>query len=267
MKNKILIILSLFVLLLVQIAQAHEFWLMSQKFIFQKDETVEISFWVGENFEGEPWQAKSKRMQKMTHHTKDGATDIKYLFTDTIVKPILFKLEKEGSQLFVLNSDDNFIELEAEKFNAYLQEDGLFEIIAWRKKKNQDQKPGRELYQRCAKLLLQVGNKQDETYKENTAMALEIIPLENPYFFGSDSLRVKILFKNKPLKSQLIKIWNRVGEQTFIQDCITNDKGEILFKLTQKGRWMISTVKMIPHSNPKEADWHSFWGSYTWGYD
>jgi hypothetical protein len=29
---------------------------------------------------------------------------------------------------------------------------------------------------------------------------------------------------------------------------------------------MISTVKMIPHTDPKEADWQSFWGSYTFGF-
>ena len=43
--------------------------------------------------------------------------------------------------------------------------------------------------------------------------------------------------------------------------------GEIVFRVTTKGKWMISTVKMERLIDNPVADWQSYWGSLTWGYE
>ncbi|WP_295119581.1 hypothetical protein [uncultured Chitinophaga sp.] len=47
---------------------------------------------------------------------------------------------------------------------------------------------------------------------------------------------------------------------------ISDEAGEVTIPVTLKGRWMFSTVHVVPYTNPEEADWQSYWGSYTFGY-
>ena len=46
----------------------------------------------------------------------------------------------------------------------------------------------------------------------------------------------------------------------------SNINGEVKFAIENQGRWMISTVRMIPITDNSKADYQSFWGSYTFGF-
>jgi uncharacterized GH25 family protein len=74
-----------------------------------------------------------------------------------------------------------------------------------------------------------------------------------------------VLFNKQPLSNQLIKIWHRVNGQTVKEEMHTNEKGEISFTISTTGKWMVSTVNMIRLQNDT-AQWQSYWGSCTWGY-
>jgi uncharacterized GH25 family protein len=138
-------------------------------------------------------------------------------------------------------------------------------VAAYRKKHGQLNKRGTEQYQRCVKTLLQVGNIHDETYRINTGMRLEIIPEQNPY--ASDkSLTFKVLFDNKPLKNALVVVWQKGIEQANKRNFRSDAQGKITFSFEPKGIWMVSSVNMVQHTKPIEADWQSYWGSYTFGF-
>jgi hypothetical protein len=74
-------------------------------------------------------------------------------------------------------------------------EDGMTNILSYREKNNIKEKRSREYYQRCAKTLLQVDGKNDDSYKINTCMQLEIIPQNNPYADDAKELNVYFEFK------------------------------------------------------------------------
>ena len=137
--------------------------------------------------------------------------------------------------------------------------------MAYRKKHKQLNKKGTEEYQRCVKTLLQVGNINDETYRINTGMRLEIIPEQNPYT-SDKSLTFKILFDNKPLKNALVVVWQKGIEKLNKREFRSNADGKITFSFEPKGIWMVSSVNMVPHIKPIEADWQSYWSSYTFGF-
>jgi uncharacterized GH25 family protein len=61
-------------------------------------------------------------------------------------------------------------------------------------------------------------------------------------------------------------VWQRNNNQTTRQQYFTNRKGEISFTVFTTGKWMVSTVKMMPTENDPQANWQSYWGSCTWGY-
>lgn len=261
--KKILFTSSLLVLSLL--ASSHEFWMQPLKFFYQKGETAGIDFRVGENFEGARWSLKRHRIERLEHHSSAGVQKIS-IPTDTARKPLLeVALKAEGENLIAMQSNNAYLELDAEKFNAYLKEDGLDEIINHRIKSNTVNTSSREHYQRNAKLLLSCGDVHDETFKKNTGMPLEIMALQNPYTtaLGSE-IRFQILFENKPHAFALVKVWHKAESRTFMQNVYTDKDGIITTRLSGKGAWMISCVKMRA-ATEKDIDWQSYWGSFVFG--
>lgn len=174
--------------------------------------------------------------------------------------------EKEGNYLIALNNSNKHLELEADKFNDYLKEEGLDDMLELRKNKNELGVNSREYYQRCVKTLLQVGNIQDKTFAKNTGMILELIPDKNPYEKNLKKIGFQVLFENKPVNNALVLVWQKENGKTSVKKLRANEDGKVTFELNPSGRWMISSVKMIPFENKSEADWQSFWGSYTFGW-
>jgi uncharacterized GH25 family protein len=58
-----------------------------------------------------------------------------------------------------------------------------------------------------------------------------------------------------------------VKNKTTKKDLKTNSQGEIAFPVNTSGKWMISMVKMERLFDNPVADWQSYWGSLTWGYE
>ncbi len=242
---------------------SHEFWLAPNKFRVAPGQTVALNLLVGEDFHGELWGARTKRTASIQHFFGKKKQDLtaQALASDSLA--IEFKCKKAGTHLLVMRSNNSFIELQDEEFNAYLKEDGIENILTLRYQRGELNKPARELYQRCAKAILQVGNKTDHTYAMNTGMTLEIIPLQNPYTLKTgDKLPVKILFEGKPLADVVVRSWHKVDEtKTNHGTARTDAEGVAKIELNAKGLWMISLVRMIENGDKSQSDYQSFWGS------
>lgn len=245
---------------------AHEFWLNPEKFFYQKGDKATVFLQVGENFEGMPWKGKITRLSLFAPMKDDSLST----HIDTLKRSVSVLLTNEGTNILVLQNKPSRIELDAEKFNAYLKEDGLDEILEYRKKNGLENTAGREIYERCAKLLLKVGKLQDKNFSRNTNLPLEIIPLNNPYsgkFGKMKKTYFNIKFQGKPAPNLTVRFWQKVGKELIKQEAKTSAGGEVAFEFTPKGKIMISCVKMTQHDKPAEADWHSYWGSLVFGYE
>jgi len=257
--------LSLF--LLFTFLTSHEFWLQPDKYIYTRGEEINIHFLVGENFEGDNWTGDSSRINSINFYY--GGVKDEIPANQFIEKGDSLQLRQydEGTSMLTYNSKNSYITLDSSEFNSYLLEDGLNDAIEYRKQHNETDSTGREYYQRSVKAIIQVGAVKDETYKQATALPLDIIPLSHPYKLTNGAiLSVKILFKNEPLQNAAVKIWNRHNNVTWKKDLRTDANGLVSFPVNTKGKWMISTVKMIRVYGDPEAQWQSFWGSCTWGY-
>jgi len=264
--RKLLTLFTLFTL--YTLLSAHEFWLDPEKFIYKRTEKVDIHFFVGENFEGENWQGNNERIRSLKLYYGGVSDDLSKFITEAEGDSIEYVMLDEGTNLIAFNSNNAFIELEPSKFNEYLVEDGLTNALEYRKQNNEMGCNGREFYQRCAKTLLQVGDVKDQTFGITTSLPIDIIPLSNPYQLkNKEFFRVKVFYKGSPLSNALIKTWHRVKNKTEMKDRKTDSKGEIVFPVNTKGKWMISTVKMERLFDNPVCDWQSYWGSLTWGYE
>jgi len=264
--KKLLLISSL--LIFISSLSAHEFWLNPDKFIYKRAEKVNVNFLVGENYQGAIWQGNNERIKSLKLYYGGVSDDLSPVVTDAAGDSIEYVMLDEGTNLIAFNSNNAFIELEPSQFEAYLKEDGLTNAIEYRKQNNETGCTGREFYQRCAKTLLQVGEVKDKTFATATSLVMDIIPSTNPYQLKNKELfRAKVFYKNSPLANALIKVWHRVKNKTEKKELKTNSNGEIVFPVTTRGKWMISTVKMERLTDNPIAEWQSYWGSLTWGYE
>ncbi|MFM8849514.1 MAG: DUF4198 domain-containing protein [Cytophagales bacterium] len=261
MKTRKKLVFSLLLTLIVALSSAHEFWLQPRKYRLAIGEELEFSFKVGENFDGEDWDLKKHKVEKIELHRAANTIDLKKLVKPDGKDRVTLKMDEEGTQLITMQTNYAFIELGAEKFNAYLKEDGLDNITALRTKSGTTEKSAKEFYGRFVKLLVQVGNKKTDTFKKIVGTPIEIIPLQNPYTLKSgDYLECRVLFNGKPLIDQMVKVWNKINTTTFLQNMYTEREGIIKFPLSSSGPWMVSTVKMTESQLPG-ADYQSMWSS------
>lgn len=258
-----------FMLLLIcigfELVNAHEFWLLPKKFKYKAGEVMALNFMVGENFEGESWDLGRHKVEKTTLYNRVARVDLTGKEKKGTDGNLEYQLNNVGTHLVTLESNNAYIELEPEKFNDYLKEDGLDYILEERKKLGEESRVSRELYRRYAKLLVQVGNRTDDTYKKAAGLRLEIIPSQNPYELKpGDYLECKVYYEGKPAQHALVKVWSHIGNRIFLQNIYTENDGSIRFPVSSGGAWMVSTVKMIRAQSDK-AEWQSLWSSLVFG--
>jgi uncharacterized GH25 family protein len=261
-KSILFIIVSLFVLPIT----AHEFWLQPEKFMYQPGDNINVRFWVGEDFNGENWNGNHAKVNKLQLYIDDISDDMADQVSDETGDSLQLSIFDEGTAMIAFNSNNSFIKLDSAKFNAYLKDDGLSNTIDYRAAHNENDSCGKEFYQRSVKTLIQVGDKKTDVCRPAN-LPLDIIPAVNPYSLNNkDSLTVKLLFNKQPLTNQLVNVWQRQNNITTRQQYTSNDKAEISFVVLTTGKWMVSTVRMIHIENDAQANWQSYWGSCTWGY-
>jgi len=246
-------------------ALAHDYWLEPASFFPPVGESVNVHLHVGDHFKSEaerPFQKKpTVKFQLISaKETLDLAAA-----GQEDKKPVAQVTAKTaGNYLIALERGPQTIKLAADKFNAYLKEEGLEAILEMRRKAGEDKAEGRERYSRYIKSLLQAGEQRDDTYKQVVGQRLEIVPQANPYKLkAGDELTVQVLFEGKPLKGAKLFAFQRAEDKISTQTFTTSDAGQAAIKLDKPGVWLVRLVHMRRCTGDAEVDWESFWAAYT----
>jgi uncharacterized GH25 family protein len=245
-------------------AMSHEFWLLPSTWFAQPGQPVRVQLCVGEGFRCEPWEAGTSRVTQFSSYVEKKSTHHLASLQKHGLDSLWLYFEQPGTHLVALSTNSKLIELAADKFDAYLEEDGLEHIRALRRERGQTDRPGRELYRREAATLIQVGTQPSHVFFDSTSFELRILPEKNPLLSAStDSLGFQIQFKGQPLTNALVRHWHHdAAGEPVVQFKKSDALGRVRFQLNA-GPQMVSVVHMLPHSEPKEADWQSIWGNLT----
>lgn len=262
------ILLAVLVLAFAGSSFAHEYWLEPETFFPKVGEKINLRMYLGEGLkieEERPYQAEktaffTQFFGKISSPAKNNQDKSMPFYSYT-------HFGGAGNHMFALERNWSYITLEPTKFEDYLREDGIEYVIAERAKLGEAGKDGRERYSRFIKTLLQVGDKRDDTYKTRSGLRLDITPLENPYSKKvGESLAFEIRFDGKPLVGRTVFADNRDGENISKTRFVTNQKGRVNVKLERRGVWLVRLVFMQRcKADCGDADWESFWGSYSFG--
>ena len=251
--------------------QAHEFWFQPIASPQVPGTTVTLRLEVGELFTGEAAGFSQGSTQSLRLITSKTNQDLRpFLPEGNPEAEVSLMLEVPGTHLLAYDSAPQHVTLEAEKFHAYLRDEGLDFIKAMREKAGTDSQPGRERYRRHIKTLIQVGTPSkpgraaDSTYATRVGQRLEIFPLRNPLtLLPGAALPIRIEFDNKPLAGALVKAWHKHKSQLLTIRATTSAQGLAEFNLPYGGDWMISVVHMVPVTDEDGVDWESLWGNLS----
>jgi uncharacterized GH25 family protein len=263
MKQKLFLFLP--ALLLVTIAFAHEAILLASKYVIKKGETLELHLFIADGFNVDYEKSLEKNKIKTYRLiTKEGTLDLKQSGMENSLPITTLKANFDGLGLFYMESAYSRTSLEPDKFREYLTEEHLDNISI----SPAETKPQKERYSRYIKCLVQSDEiENDYLYKVIVGQEFEIILLQNPYKLNiGDRLQARVIFQGTPLADKTMTARNRIGSlPPTTQIAKTDQQGVCEFEITRNGDWFIHGTHMIPCPEKEEADWESFWASFSFG--
>ena len=251
---------------------AHDMFLKLESFFLKPHTAATISLFNGtfaksENFITRDRMAEvsiigpqTERMHPDTSHWRNAGT----------MTLLDFKTGEEGTYVVGLSTHAKMIELSAKDFNEYLEHDGVLDVLAARKEKNEMSKASRELYSKHVKTIFQVGEKRSEAFKEKLGYPIEIVPLQNPYALKvGEVLEVLVLRDGQPVANQLVYAsyhgYHKHGDKGGHVEAVntrTNANGVAQIKLSRAGKWYVRLIHMVA-SNKEGVDYESNWATLT----
>ena len=174
-----------------------------------------------------------------------------------------------GTYVFGASLRPRLITLDGAKFNAYLADDGLPDILAARKAGGELARGATERYAKHVKALVQVGDARTPSFGAVLGYPAELVPLTNPYATvrGGRTLRVRALVDGAPVANQVVLAGGRTasGGRIKEQSVRTDASGEAAIRLATPGTWYVKFIRMtrIAAAAHDSVDYESKWATLT----
>ena len=262
------ILLAAFALSLASAATAHSFWLEPEQYRAADGEEVRVDFRIGDVGEAGDWGLFWERIVSLRSFDEDGMVDQQRAVRVTGPgEPggAVVNLRGEGTHVIAFESTQSFSDLEAERFNRYIGNEGLASVIAHRERTGRTQARGTELYSRRAKTLVQVGDRLTDNVLQPIGQTLEIVPLVHPgRLTDSGQLPVRVLWRGQPLSgAQVMATALDSGDEH--ATVRTNEEGVATVPIAGDGSTLIAVVWSEPAPNDARADYTTVFASLTVG--
>lgn len=245
---------------------AHEFWIEPHDFAITADVKIQADLRVGQDFKGDAFPYIPSRFAAFKRHDRLGEADVEGVTGDL---PALNLVPRtEGLSIFTYVSAGERIRFrDWEKFAAYLDLEGLDSIPARHDARGLPRDDISEIYTRCAKTLVAVGDASGDEDRA-TGMRLELVAGENPLTLTPGAeMSFTLLWEGKPLGDTQVALFRKGVDGSDATRTITrtDDGGRASFTIPGNGTYMAAGVHMIEAPADRNADWQSYWASLTFG--
>jgi len=263
-------------------ARGHDFWLEPVPMRTTVGVEVVLQLWVGHGGDAEPYRRNPKHLRRFVVVTPNGE-EIEPTGTDEETPAGRFTPSRPGLHVVGYRSHPTRIELEAERFEKYLREEGLDEIVAERRRRGEHRQPGRERFSRSCKSFVLVEGEREPAdvsaaatvgFDHRLGLTVEFVPLDDPFSVRpGETIRLLVLEDGEPLADARVDRmrWDPEDKRPMgTDDARTDAAGIVRFQLPDAGRWLFTTTVMsrvegsddsgdIPAE--ERVDWESVWGS------
>lgn len=250
-------------------ALAHDMWIATPTYRIADGAPADVLLRVGHADEEDAWNAPWERIHSFRSYGPQGVVDQQAALAvpPAAGKPnAVVALKGAGTHIVALESYHSTSTLAADKFNAYLDTEGLDTAKAERARTGKSNTPGIELYSRRTKMLVQVGPVPSDTVLKPIGQTLEIVPLVNPYSRGNETaLPVRVLFQGRPLSGAQVRLLPLGIKDGPVQKVRSDGDGRATFAVPDRGKWLIMVVHARPMRGNPTAAFDTIFASLTFG--
>lgn len=254
------------------IAIAHDFWIQPQRFWLLPGQSTSLAILVGHGPARQHWVLRLNRVVGLISVGPDGrrSDHSGALRQGTYAPDAELKFAKPGTHVVAFENTASLNSLPAERFNEYIMAEGLVPAIEFRRRTGATDQPGREIYSRRAKALVQVGRPAGQGPDQVTrpiGLALELVPEINPYRSGgANAFPVRVYYRGRPLAGAFVKLTNLDADEKPVETHTTNGSGRAIFQRPRSGAWQFNVVWTRPLSRNPDADFETIFSSLTFGF-
>lgn len=250
---------------------AHDMWLQPTGFWLAAPGVVAITPYVGHGPDRDRWSVAASRVVRFQSIGPTGLPrDQRPRLTPALNRDIDVLLTEPGTNVVVLESSNARSDLPAVRFNAYARDEGLTLAIQERIRRKTTGRPGREIYSRRAKTLVQVGPVNSKPQPQVTrplGQTLEIVPERSPYAIGAGrTFPVRVYYQGRPLAGALVRLHDLGADARPVQTLRTDAAGRAVFAARTVGSWQLNVVWSRPLAGNSQADFETVFSSLTWGF-
>lgn len=264
-------ILAILALALSSGASAHDFWLQPASFQAQVGARLPVTLLVGHGADRQRWGRGLDRVVSLTVTGPGGRVDARGSFQagdpDADLLPVF---SRPGLHVLALQTTHAESDLPALRFNDYAKLEGLTPALAARARAGRSDAPGREIYSRRAKALVQVGapaDRADPLATRALGLTLEIVPERDPYALGpTREMPVHVLYQGRRLAGATVKLTNLAFDDKPIATAVTDASGRATFRVPPVGDWLLNVVWTRPIAGDPRGDFDTVFSSLTFGY-
>ncbi|HZX26595.1 MAG TPA: DUF4198 domain-containing protein [Telluria sp.] len=244
-------------------AGAHDFWVNPDRFTVSVGASTALSMQVGHGDACQRSPIPSRRILRFAAWTPSG--DVVDLRSGVGLTP-----SETGMHLLVLETDANAqSHLPAERFNAYVQEEGLWPASAERQRRGATGQDAIERYRRVAKSLVQAGAPGEGSQALTTMrldLPLEIVllrPLSDPA--SARELAAQVFFHGHPLPGALVKLTDLDHDAHPAAAGATDSAGQVRFARPPPGSWLLNVIWTTPTGGEAGVDFDTIFSSLSFG--
>ena len=257
------LLLSLFLILP---AFAHDLFLKPDRFFAKVNENILMSVMNG-TFQKSEGAVAIARLTDVSVIAPSGvrASPKEADFTKNETTAFLnFKPAEAGNFVVGLSTALRENALAAKEFNEYLTLEGIPDVLDNRKRDKELDTDARYRYSKYVKTILQIGDKQTDSYKTALGYAVEMIPQQNPYQLKKGkTIEILCLKDGKPLVGQTVLTGRETNGKLAAEKALRSDsKGIIKIKLDGAGKWYAKFINMVKIDDPK-LNYESKWATLT----
>jgi uncharacterized GH25 family protein len=257
---------------LARAAVAHDFWVQPLNFWISPNSAVMTTLQVGHGEFRERWNADATRVVRFNDIGPDGVvTDHQAeLRAGTMDKDHLLTFGAPGTHVLILETSHAESTLPGLRFNDYLKQEGLTPALDLRARTKTESQPGREIYSRRAKALVQVGPASaipQPWVTRPVGLSLEIVPEINPYAQGAGrAVPVFVLFNGKRLPGATVMLNNLAFDGRPLATIVTDAQGRAVFQAPRTGAWQLNVLWTQPLKGNPKANYDTTFSSLTFGF-
>jgi hypothetical protein len=249
-------------LLSAEAAAGHDYWLELSTYRPRPGERVAVLQRVGERLEGETLPRNSQRIGRF-ESVAPGGVPAPIPGRDGFDPAGVLVIDSAGAWRAVYQGRPSYIELDAAKFGAHLELEGIAGIGELRKKLGEAKKPAREAFSRSAIGVACAQGPSPPRVWEPVGLELEIVP-ESDLCSAKpgDEIGFRLLKSGQPAAGVLMKALDGASASDPLE-VRTDATGRFRFRLPRGGVWLVKGVAMERAAGDARAEWRSAWASLT----